>query len=163
MFHSSSLCSLLSLTPSPCSFLFCDCLLPFVFSLLSLPASLPPRSFGRLPSSLRAATDLQQEHDRGHLPGSGDPVQRPQRAAGAAHASPPRQGQSPGQRPSGHAHCAPDHLDHSHQHLMRSLRWSALEVALIRARSFILRPPRGLTVSFCLQLCVSYCFFCFSN
>ncbi|XP_047235509.1 calpain-5-like isoform X3 [Girardinichthys multiradiatus] len=61
--------------------------------------------------------DLQQEHDHGHLPGSGDRVQRTQRAAGAAHASPPRQGQPPGQRHPGHAHCAPLHLHHAHQHL----------------------------------------------
>lgn len=54
-----------------------DFLLPFVFS------------FKSLSSSYERRTDLQQEHDRGHLPGSGNTVQRPQRAAGAAHASPP--------------------------------------------------------------------------
>lgn len=110
-------------------------LLPSVFFLLSLSLwsiSFADSSFfvltafcifcfllSFLTSSLERPTDLQQEHDRGHLPGSGDLVQRPQRAPGAAHASPARQRQPPGQRPPGHAHCAPHHVHHAHQHLKR--------------------------------------------
>lgn len=113
----SSSSSFPSQTSSSC-FFFTDRV-----SLFSLSAPPPSHtSFFFIPTSLfrsscERPTDLQQEHDHGHLPGSGDPVQRPQRAAGAAHTSPARQGQSPGQRPAGHAHCAPHHLHHAHQHL----------------------------------------------
>lgn len=102
-------------------------LLQAAISLLDLVFLLffPSFSIHFLALALRAlASDLQQEHDHGHVPGSGGDVQRPQRASGAAHAAPARQGQSPGQRPARHAHCAPHHLHHAHQHLAHPLHCS---------------------------------------
>ena len=134
---------------SSCGFSFMTsyCLFSF-FSLLSFPTFPPFFASLRDPPPPHALlherpSDLQQEHDRGHLPGPGGPVQRPQRAAGAAHAPPPRQGQPPGQWPPRHAHRAPHHLHHADQHLMRPFMrplWSPLGAASGRA------PPSVFTV-----------------
>lgn len=77
-------CNSCSLQPSR-SFLFADIVSPFFLSVFSPCPHLPlPQhylsihfqfSFSLAVPSCGPATDLQQEHDHGHLPWSGDPLQ----------------------------------------------------------------------------------------